>query len=141
MEPLNLGAVPEHALLLLDSAPIIYVIESNRRYASRFMPVFEAHAAGRLRFAVTTTAFAEVLTGPLRAGDEALAQRYRAVLGSWQVVDLNLDIAEGAARLRASLNLKFADAIQAASALEINAYALVTHDRDFSHVRSLRVMS
>ena len=70
-----------------------------------------------------------------------MARRYRAILASWQVVDLDLDIAEGAARLRASLNLKFADAVQAASALAINAYALVTHDRDFSRVRSLRVIA
>ena len=42
---------------------------------------------------------------------------------------------------RASLRLKLADAVQAASALAINAAALVTHDRDFSRVRSLRIIS
>lgn len=30
------------------------------------MPVFEAHGAGHLRFAVTTITIAEVLTGPLK---------------------------------------------------------------------------
>jgi len=141
MESLKTKDIPQHALLLVDSAPIIYVIESNKRFAARFIPVFEAHAAGQVRFAVTTAVIAEVLTGPLRTGDEALARRYRAILESWQVIDLTLDIAEGAARLRASLNLKFGDAIQAASALAINAYALMTHDRDFSRVRSLRLIS
>jgi len=102
--------------------------------------LFGAQAAGNLRFAVTTITIAEVLTGPLQGGDEVLARRYRAVLQSWQVVALDLDIAEGAARLRASLRLKLADAVQAASALAINAAALVTHDRDFSRVRSLRVI-
>lgn len=95
---------------------------------------------GAIRFAVTTIAIAEVLTGPLRTQDEALARRYRAVLESWQVVDLDRDIAESAARLRATLNLRLADAVQAASVLAINADALVTHDRDFSRVRSLRVL-
>jgi predicted nucleic acid-binding protein len=57
------------------------------------------------------------------------------------VVDLTADIAESAARLRASLRLKLPDAVQAASALAIGAEALVTHDRDFSRVRSLRIMS
>jgi predicted nucleic acid-binding protein len=52
-----------------------------------------------------------------------------------------VDIAESAARLRASLRLKLPDAIQAASALAINAAAIVTHDRDFSRVHSLRVIS
>jgi predicted nucleic acid-binding protein len=49
-----------------------------------------------------------------------------------------LDLAEGAARLRASLRLELADAVQAASAIAINAAAFVTHDRDFSPVKSLR---
>jgi predicted nucleic acid-binding protein len=90
---------------------------------------------------VTTIAIAEVLTGPLQAGDEAVARRYLATLEGWQVVELNVDIAESAARLRASLRLKLPDAIQAASALAINAAAIVTHDRDFSRVHSLRVIS
>lgn len=73
----------------------------------------------------------EILTGPLRSGDEALARRYLSALQSWQRVDLDLDIAESAARFRASLRLKLSDAVQVASALKINAAALVTHDRDF----------
>jgi predicted nucleic acid-binding protein len=140
MEPIDLGALPEGALLLLDSAPIIYVLEAHPKLAGRFAPLFEAHAAGSVRFAVTTITIAEVLTGPLQVRDEALARRYRAVLQSWQTVPLDLDIAEGAARLRASLRLKLADAVQAASAIAINAAAFVTHDRDFSRVKSLRVI-
>jgi predicted nucleic acid-binding protein len=34
-----------------------------------------------------------------------------------------------------------ASAVQAASALAINAAALVTHDRDFSRVSALRIIS
>ncbi|HZU89411.1 MAG TPA: PIN domain-containing protein [Stellaceae bacterium] len=141
MEPLDLAGLPEQALLLIDSPPIIYVLEGHPQFAPRFRPLFEAHAAGRLRFAVTTITIAEVLIGPLQAADEALARRYRAILGSWQPIGLDVDIAESAARLRAALRLKLADAVQAASALAINAAALVTHDRDFSRVRSLHVIS
>jgi predicted nucleic acid-binding protein len=141
MEPLAFDDLPEGALVLVDTAPIIYVLEDHPRLAARFAPIFEAHAAGRLRFTVTTVTIAEVLTGPLQAGDDALARRYRAILQSWGPVALDLDIAEGAARLRARLRLKLADAVQAASALAVNAAALVTHDRDFSRVTSLRVIS
>jgi predicted nucleic acid-binding protein len=52
-----------------------------------------------------------------------------------------VDIAESAARLRALLRLKLPDAIQAATALAINAAAIIAHDRDFSRVHSLRVIS
>ena len=136
----ELVALPAGALLLIDTAPIIYHLESHPELGPRFQPLFEAHAAGRLRFAVTTVTLAEVLTGPLSAGDEALARRYRAVLESWLIVPLDADIAETAARLRAGLRLKLADAVQAASGLAVNAAALVTHDRDFDRVAALRVL-
>jgi predicted nucleic acid-binding protein len=57
------------------------------------------------------------------------------------VVNLTADIAESAARLRASLKLRLADAIQVASAIAVNADALVTHDRDFARVKALAVLS
>jgi predicted nucleic acid-binding protein len=140
MGPISLEGLPENALLLVDSAPIIYVLEEHTELAPIFRPVFEAHENGLVRLAVTTVTLAEVLTGPLRTGDEVLAERYRSTLKSWYVVDLDSEIAESAARLRASLKLKLADSVQAASALAIGADALVTHDRDFSPVRNLRIL-
>jgi predicted nucleic acid-binding protein len=141
MEPIDATKLPVGALLLIDSAPIIYTLEANPQFAARFTPVFQRHANGELLIAITTITIAEVLTGPLKAGEEALAKRYRNVLEAWQVVELNAEIAESAARLRARYGLKLPDAIQLASALAINADALITHDRDFSKVRGLRVLS
>jgi predicted nucleic acid-binding protein len=82
-----------------------------------------------------------VLTGPIKAGEEALAKRYRAVLESWRVVDFTAEIAESAARLRAMYGLNLPDAIQLASAVAINAEALITHDRDFARVRGFKVLT
>jgi predicted nucleic acid-binding protein len=132
---------PDGALLLVDAAPIIYVLEGHARLADRFRPIFLAHETGRVQLAITTIVLAEVLVGPLQAGQEDLAQRYRSVLESWQVVPLDSAIAERAARLRVANKLKLADAVQAASALAIGAWALVTHDRDFGRVPTLRVLS
>jgi predicted nucleic acid-binding protein len=141
VEPIDLANLPPNALVVVDTAPIIYVLEGHARLGPRFRPLFEAHAMGRLRFAITTISIAEVLTGPLQAANEPLARRYRSILASWQCIPLDVEIAEGAARLRASLRLKLAVAVQAASALAVNAAALVTHDRDFSRIRGLRIIS
>ncbi len=141
MDPLDASLLAHGAVLLVDSAPIIYTLEANARYAARFAPLFQRHALGEIELAVSTITIAEVLTGPLKAGEEALAKRYRAVLEAWRVVDVTGDIAESAARLRGAFGLKLPDAIQAASALAINAEALVTHDRDFSRLRGLTVLS
>lgn len=140
MEPVDASRLPDGALVLVDSAPIIYTLEANARHAARFEPIFQRHADGEIVLAISTVTLAEVLTGPLKAGQEELAKRYRAVLEAWQVVDLTCDIAESAARLRGKYGLKLPDAIQLASALAINADALLTHDRDFSKVRGLRVL-
>ena len=140
MEALNAAALPAGAVVLVDSAPIIYVLEANARFAARFVPLFQRHADGELMLAVTPITIAEVLTGPLAAGEETLARRYRAVLEAWQVVPFTGDIAESAARLRGQYGLRLPDAIQLASALAINADALVTHDRDFTRVRGLAVL-
>ena len=141
MGALELSGLPDGALVLLDSAPIIDHLEGKPRHAARFRPLFDRQEAGAILFAITTISLAEVLTGPLRAGEEAVAKRYRAIMESWQIVPLTADIAESAARLRATLALKLADAVQVASAIAINADALVTHDRDFSGVKALRILS
>jgi len=141
MEALDVAILPRAALVLVDSAPIIYTLEAHAKFAARFAPLFQRHANGEIALAVTTVTIAEVLTGPLRAGEEALAKRYRAVLEAWQVVDFTCDIAESAARLRGKYGLKLPDAIQVASALSINADALVTHDRDFGRVTGMRIFA
>jgi len=141
MEPLDAASLANGSLLLVDTAPIIYTLEGNARFAKRFAALFERHAAGELQFAVSTVTIAEVLVGPLRGGEEALARRYRAALEAWQVVDLTGDIAESAARLRSAHGLRLPDAVQVASALAVGADALITHDRDFATVKGLRILS
>ena len=141
MESLDAATLPAGSLVLVDSAPIIYTLEAHGKLAAHFAPLFQRHADGEIFLAVSTITLAEVLTGPLKAGEEGLAKRYRAVLEAWQVVDLSCEIAESAARLRGKYGLKLPDAFQVASALAINADALVTHDRDFAKVRGLRVLT
>jgi predicted nucleic acid-binding protein len=141
MDALGIDALEDGALVLVDTAPIIYVLEAHAKWAPRFEPLFARHAAGMLQLAVSTVTLSEVLAGPLGAGEEAIARRYRAMLESWGVVDLTADIAEQAARARAQYRLKLPDAVQLATALAINADALVTHDRAFGKVRGLRILA
>lgn len=122
------------ATVLLDTAPVIYLLEGNLQHLPRFWPLFRACQARQLRIAITPITVAEVLAGPWKAGKEALAERYeqafREGLG-WQVVDLDVGIAARASRLRARYGLRLPDAFQLAACLVTGAQALVTHDRDF----------
>ena len=140
-----LGArLPEGSTVTVDSAPIIYVLEDHARHARRYVPLFEAASRGEIQLVVSTVTLAEVVAGPLRAGNEILAAQYhRALQGSrnWRIVALTEDIAFLAARIRVARKLRLPDAIQVATAVGSGSIALVTHDVDFKSVSEIRVLS
>ena len=131
----DVSSLPPRGRFVVDSAPVIYLLEDHPILASRFVRVFERAEAGHYELVITTVTLAEVLTGPLRTGDESKADAYREALTSspaWRVVDLTAEIAHRAARVRARTRLRFADAVQVATAIHTSSLGLVTHDRDFS---------
>ncbi|MBC7708849.1 MAG: PIN domain-containing protein [Rhizobacter sp.] len=128
-------------MVLVDTAPWIYMLEDHPTFASKFAGLFEAAAAGEVELALSTIALAEVLTGPCKAGQTTLAKRFETALNTYRVVPVTAPIASLAAQLRAQYRLKLPDALQLATALEIGAAALVTHDRDFSAVQGLQVLT
>jgi predicted nucleic acid-binding protein len=140
LPPTTWAGLPLGALVVVDTAPIIYLLEGNSKFLPLFMGLFEADAAGELHIAISTITLAEVLTGPLRGGQDALAQRYEKALASYAVVPVSSTIAALAARMRARYGLKLPDAIQLATALDLEAVALVTHDRDFAKVDGLLIL-
>ena len=135
------AGLPQGASVLVDTAPWIYVLESHPQLADRFVGLFEAAAKGQVLIALSTNTLAEVLTGPFKAGQTALAKRYEKALLQYRVVDVSAPIAALAAQLRAQYRLKLPDALQLATALDIGAAALVTHDRDFSQVSGLDILN
>lgn len=134
------GGLPDGAVVLVDTAPWIYLLQDHPDFAPRFAGLFVAAEEGALELALSTITLAEVLTGPCKAGQMALAKRYEKALTCYQVVPLSVAVASEAARLRARYGLKLPDATQLASALDIGAAALVTHDRDFSAVQGLPIL-
>ena len=139
----DLSTIPDGALLALDSAPIIYYLQDHPEFAPRFSPLFDAAAAGRISLAVPTTTLAEVMAGPFKLGDEIRAQQYREVLcrsPGWACIPLDESIAAEAARIRMHYRLRLPDAFQAATAIAVRAWALVTHDSDLAGVEGIRVL-
>jgi predicted nucleic acid-binding protein len=92
---------------------------------------------------ITPITLAGVMPGPLKAGNEALAERYRRALTSnpgWTLREIDADIAVLAARLRIQHRLKLPDSIQLAVAIHEGCHALATHDRDFGELTGLPVL-
>lgn len=134
------GGLQEGDLVVVDTAPLIYILEDHPRFAPLFQGLFEAVDRDQLQVAVSTISVAELLVGPLKEGKDALAKRYEKALAGFELIAVSTEIAVTAARLRASTGLRLPDALQAATTLEIGAAALVTHDRDFSRLNGLKVL-
>ncbi len=135
------AGLPTGSKVFVDTAPFIYILESHPQLADPFAGLFEAAAQGALSIALSTVTLAEVLTGPYKAGHIALAKRFEKALCQYEVVAVSIPIAALAAQLRAQHRLKLPDALQLATALEVGAAAFVTHDRDFSRVAALAVIT
>ena len=135
------GGLPQGDTVMVDTAPFIYVLESHPQFADQFVGLFEAAAVGDLMIALSTITLAEVLTGPFKAGQTALAKRYEKTMSLYRVVPVSAPIAALAAQLRAQYRLKLPDAIQLATSLDISAAAFVTHDRDFSRVTGVEILT
>ena len=138
-----LAQIPDGVTVTVDTAPIVYLLSDVQPLSDYFAPLFEAVEQGRNRIMVSTITVAEVLVGPLRNGEETLAKRYRDSLTKakgWSSVPLSIDIAASAARIRAAYRLKLPDAIQLATALETDSYALVTYDRDFKSIDEILIV-
>jgi predicted nucleic acid-binding protein len=135
--------LPQGARVTVDTAPIIYLLEGNVRFLPRFMPLFERIDEGSLQGVISAVTLAEVLAGPLKRGNEILADRYyQALAGSrqWQLLPVDGALAFTAARIRVGYGLKLPDALQVATAVRSGSTALVTHDRDFSRVDEIRIL-
>lgn len=126
--------------MVVDSAPLICMLDGRPEFAAPFEGLFELHAQGLVQIAISTIVVAEVLAGPFKHGQQVLARRYERALGAFEIVPVSQQIAVTAASVRASFGLRLPDALQAATALEVGAVALVTHDRDFSRLEGLRVI-
>lgn len=112
------------AVVGLDTAPLIYFIEENASYLPLVRPFFEAVDRGELRVVTSVLTLTEVLIHPIRKGDSGLADRYRQILLAAEYVStlpVSEAIAEEAAQLRARYGLRTPDAIQLATAMQLQA--------------------
>ena len=138
-----LARIPDGVTVTVDTAPIVYLLSDVQPLADYFAPLFEAVEQGRNRIVISTITLTEVLVGPLQIGEEILAERYLVSLTrarGWSTVSLSNGIAARAARIRAGHRLKLPDAVQVATALETDSYALVTYDRDFKSIDEIPII-
>lgn len=127
----------------LDTAPLIYFIEQNEIYLAPVRAFFQAMSQGEFQVVTSTLTLTEVLVHPLRAGNLELAEQYRDIVLDQEnliTVPVSVEIAQVAAQLRATQNLRTPDAIQIATALQGGAMFFLTNDARLATVPDLEVL-
>lgn len=129
--------------ICFDTCIFIYWIEEHPSFLPLIAPLFQE--ADELKREIVTSALTllEVSVVPYRAGNQALAERYEALLTrsrGVRVVDLTLQQLRAAAQLRAALGVKTPDALQLAAAMGSDCVVFITNDRRLPPVPGLRVI-
>jgi predicted nucleic acid-binding protein len=127
----------------LDTAPLIYFIEENSVYIEAVRIFFEAMDRGDFMVVTSTVTLLEVLIHPLRSNNGKLATEYRDILLNSRLVTLDVSsaIAEQAAQLRATHNIRTPDAIQIGAAISAGASYFFTNDVRFPEIPSIKIIS
>jgi predicted nucleic acid-binding protein len=119
------------------SAPLLYALEANPRYAALADHIFSwLEQAGR-RAVTSTITMTELLVQPYRDGDEQRVNEFYGLLSTYPNLDWiapDLEIADMAARIRAVHGLRTPDSLQAATAVRSRVTGLVTNDPVFERV-------
>jgi predicted nucleic acid-binding protein len=120
-------------IVFFDASALIYLIEGREPFGSRVRAALAAllqmhPAAGT---AVSRLSWLECRVGPMKAHDTAVLAAYDAFFARPDLlwVDLTRDVVELAAAVRVRHGLRTADALQAASCLQLGPeHRLLTGD-------------
>ncbi len=129
--------------VFLDTAPLIYYIEENKRYLPVLNKLFLDNSKGDFLFQTSVITLLEVLVLPMRHNEIQLVEQYQNILcnsPSIDIFDLNVEIAKRAAGYRAKYGLKTPDSIQVATAVYASADYFLTNDIQLKAVKEIEVL-
>jgi len=132
-----------HSRLALDTSVFIYQLEANTRYLGLTNSIFSWIEESNATAATSTITMTELLAQPYRDLDELRVNQIYGLLSTYPNlawVAPNLEIADLAARLRASHRLRTPDALQAATAIYSRSTLLITNDPVFERIQTLEIL-
>jgi len=138
-----LGIKLDYEKIGLDTMVFIYQFEAHPEYGEVTNDVFDKIERGRIKAVTSTITVAEILTKPMKDGNEEAVRDYKYVLQNFpnlEIVPITFEIAEQAASLRAKYDLRVPDAIQLAICLTNNAQAFVTNDARLQKVDEIEIV-
>ena len=129
--------------LFLDTAPAIYFLERHPVYFSRMEAVFRIRRERKIVIVTSPVTLAECLVHPIRLGLAEQSKSYRELIlhgVGTEFHEIGPEVAERAARLRATHSIPLMDALQLGMAVAADCHAFLTNDRRLSKLAEIPVL-
>ncbi|MGI0102578.1 MAG: type II toxin-antitoxin system VapC family toxin [Nitrosotalea sp.] len=123
------------AITVLDTNIFLNAKNSGEPYSTSSLQILDAVEDGAIQGMISTISLAELCTGYYLQGDKKGKDELLAHLISTKgfvIVDLDVEIADSAAQIRADTGLRLPDAIIIATGLAKDAKYVVTHDKELN---------
>ena len=120
----------KYRIVWIDTAAFIYHFEENEEYLSFTDVLFKMIEAGKIRGVTSTITLMEVLVKPKRDGNERAVDEYKFILQMFpnlEIRQVDAEVAERAAEIRARYGVRPPDALQVAASLASNTDAFVSY--------------
>lgn len=115
--------------IFFDTNVFIYMFEGLEPYRSRMLELRRRTLERRDQIVTSTMTLGELLVKPTKLGQASLIEQYdRAVRSTAEVISFDAQVAWRFASLRATHNLRCADAIQLACAAHAGVDLFITND-------------
>lgn len=120
---------------VFDTNILLNAKNVNESHSIHSLQILDAVEDGSIQGIISVISIAELCTGYYSQGDKTGKEELLAHLIStkgFAIVDLDLEIADAAARIRADTGLRLPDAIIIATGLAKGAKYIVTHDKELN---------
>ena len=129
--------------LFLDTAPIVYYLDVDERYAWKVRDLLSLALNGGKAVLTSVITATEYLTHPYRNGNEGKVAAFFRFAANAQIplIPIDIEIAERAARIRAEYpGFKTVDSLQLAAACLCGCDAFLTNDKQLARFSPLRCL-
>jgi predicted nucleic acid-binding protein len=136
-------AIERGSVVFLDTAPLVYLIETRGSFHAPVRAFFERCIRQRVQLVTSLITYIEVLTQPERLDRNDLAARYRMFLTNSEhlsIHPLNFQVADECIRIRATYGFKTPDAIQLAVSRVCGAGLILSNDAEWKKYRDGKVV-
>ena len=132
-----------HQVVGLDTMLFIYSMEARRSYIPFLRSIFYYIERGLTKGVTSIITLIEVLIKPLKDQDIKAVKNYKFLLNNFpniRMVNIDPQVAEKGAELRATYGIRIPDALQLASAIENQATIFLSNDYNLKKIKEIEIV-